>query len=177
MPTQAAGGSFTGYLVTRVPEGVDVTSTGTIGTADDALAFPVILPGPMRVRALWVAVSSSGTGSLQWGLFDYSSSATAATKVAGGTAATGGTGYRALAATSAPVDVAAGAYMLIIKWPAANIPTLNRSVLGISGIPWNKKIASYTWTDTPNLTTGWSDATGLIDCFLQGDIDGSGTSW
>jgi hypothetical protein len=36
-----------------------------------------------------------------------------------------------------------------------------------------RKQASYTWDDTPDLTTGWTDSAGPFVVRLVGDIDGS----
>jgi hypothetical protein len=169
-----AGGSVPGRQLIAIPVGAN-TSGGTslAPTADDAFLAHVLLTGPMKVRGLSFFVNTSAAGALEWGLFDCSSNAAACTKLTGGSAAPGGTGWRTIAATSAPVDVAAGAYILIWKAPAATVPTLAYNNLGTLDGRIARKQASYVWDDTPNITTGWSDSAGPFTMRLVGDIDGS----
>ena len=180
-----AGGSFSGYPIVILPIGMalgwtDSGATITLSannTADMARAAPVLIPSAMKLRSLWIQVQSNGTGAVQWGLFDCGSTLTAATKVAGGSAAPGGTGWREIAATSAPVDVAAGQYMLIIENPAANASNLyTYSVNAAPGFV--KGWGTYTWDDTPDLTSGtWASSSIFYTSYLQGDLNASGTEW
>lgn len=170
------GGSSTGLPVFVLPTGSRADGTGTSGTAGTAYAFPVILPASIRLRSLWIEVQTSAAGSLQWGLFDYSSNAAACTKKAGGSAASGGTGWREIAATGAPVVVGAGNYMLIIKQPDSTQPTLFR-VAANNTLPFAKSQGSYVWDDTPDLTSGWTDTTTIFNCGIEGDLTSSNGRW
>jgi hypothetical protein len=161
------------------PFPTEVTSTTTNSTAQLGWATPIIVPAAMKVRGLQILVTAAGAGSIQWGLFDYSSSATAATKVAGGSAAPGGTGWRSIAATSAPVDVAAGAYMLIWQNPSSNASTIRCAVSASSAaFPWNQLFTAYTWDDTPDLTSAsWVANSTIASVYLEGDLDASNNRW
>lgn len=174
--------TFSGKPLVLVPEGCSIASAiaianpATNATADVGRAAPIIVPASSAVRSLWIWISSNGTGAIEWGLFDLGTTLTAATKVAGGSAAPGGTGWREIAATGAPVTVAAGAYMLIIENPAANASTI--FTYGAPVAPgFLKAITTYTWDDTPDLTTGWSDSSIFYAAYIECDMNGSGTRW
>jgi hypothetical protein len=172
MPTL---GTFTGYPPLVVPHGINLDAAGTLGTASRADAIPVIVPGIMLLRGLLVRYSANGTGTVQWGLFDYSASQTAATKLAGGTGTlNAGGGAGKLAATGAPVTITPGAYLIIFLQPSANQPTVRTGATS-AGVGF-KTQASYTWDDTPDLTAGWSDTSAPLVCALYGDI-ASGVTW
>lgn len=177
---EAGGASSIGLpLVVTPPPYFGLPTAGTNSTANQAFAYPVFVPAPMKLRGLYIAVSTSAAGAIQWGLFDYSASLSAATKLAGGSAAPGGTGYRSIGATSAPVDIAPGSYMLVIKQPAATPPTL-RTMIAPSPVtvPWNQSWTSYTWDDTPDFTSAsWVAVASILMVYLEGDMDGSGTRW
>lgn len=176
------GGSFSGRPIVIVPEGCAIASLVTMSpttnaTADVGRAAPVIISAAMKLRSLWINVGTAAAGSIQWGLFDLGSTLTGATKVAGGSAAPGGTGWREIAASGAPVDVPAGAYMLIVENPATNPSTIR--CYGTDSAPgFFKAWTTYTWDDTPDLTSGsWSDSSIMYATYLEGDLNGSGTRW
>lgn len=174
------GTGMVGYPVAIGPPAlVGLVTATTNNTADTAFAVPLVIPSDIKVRGLTVDITSSAAGSIQWGLFDYFASATAATKVAGGSAAPGGTGYRSIAATGAPVDVSAGNYILIVKQPAATVSTIRCQIsAGASVVPWNQVHSSYTWDDTPDLTAvGWAPNSTMIVFYLEGDMNVAGTRW
>lgn len=165
------GGGFTGLIPMWV---VPHTANGVIATevtASRARITPVILPGPMKLRACGFSVSVAGSGTVEWGLFDCSASATACTKVAGGSGALNATGTVEIAATGAPVDIPAGQYYLITKMPAANVPTLNRTTVTASA-PFQANNDAFAWDDTPDIT-GFAAVSSVLHLYLRGDIDGS----
>ena len=120
-------------------------------------------------------MTAAATGTYEWGLFDYSSSATACTKLAGGSGALNSTGWLAIAASGAPVTISAGNYMLIVKTASANQGTPQLATGGAAGAGY-KAQSSYVWDDTPDLTTGWTDTSGPMLVRLKGDLI-SGTQW
>lgn len=175
---------FTSYVTVATPAGLAITGDGvdtfsTNATAQIGRAAPILIPGRMRVRSLWVAVSSSAAGSIQWGLFDYASSLSGATKLAGGSSAPGGTGWREIAASGAPVAVNPGQYMLIVMNPASTPSTLYvGSAIGAAAPGIYKAWSTYSWDDTPDFTSGsWSDSSLYYACYLEGDLDASSTRW
>ena len=178
----AGGVSFSGYPIVIVPQGCAIAWTHSAtptsnATGDIARAAPVLIPSAMKLRSMWIAVGTSAAGSIEWGLFDLGSTLTAATKVAGGSAAPGGTGWREIAATGAPVSVAAGAYMLIVENPATNPSTIH--TYSANAAPgFFKAWSTYTWDDTPDLTSGsWSDSSIMYAAYLEGDMNASNTRW
>lgn len=171
-------GSYLGKPLVVLPKrGLGLPTAGTNSTADLGFMFPLDIPGPMKVRGLTLDITTSAAGSIQWGLFDFSSTLTACVKVAGGSAAPGGTGYRSIAASGAPVDVAAGTYLLILKQPAATVPAIRTEITaGASVLPWNQIFSAYTWDDTPDVTSAtWAANQTQLVCYLEGDLDNSGT--
>lgn len=171
----AGGASFTGYTLWAPPVGfLGETSATSALTASSAYMFVMNVPGPMYVRALDIRVSTSNSGTVQWGLFDAHSSPSSATKLCGGSGTTGGTGWRQIAASGGPILIGAGSYFLIWHQPASNGPTLFRTLIGSSqsaNFAWVQ--ASYVWDDTPDITSGWTDNTTVLNCGLLGDINGS----
>lgn len=175
------GGGNVGNVLSVVPDAVNLhTSSGNFApAADTAWAMPVHVPAPMYVRGLVFNVATGGSGSLEWGVFDFSASVTAATKLAGGSAAPGGTGWRTIAATGAPDLIDGGDYMLIWKQPSANGSTLVYSTPTTASRPAVIKVfATYTWDDTPDLTNaGWVlDSGGVYQVYLRGDLNAT-TQW
>jgi hypothetical protein len=170
-------GSFSGKPIRLFPQGHELTITqSTNATADVARAVPLIVPGECEIRSLWIHVTVSAAGSIEWGLFDLGSTLTAATKVAGGSAAPGGTGWREIAATAGPVTVPPGSYILIVENPISTPSTITTWSFSVApGFVQSK--STYTWDDTPDLSTGWTDNSAMYLCFLEGDMDGSGTRW
>lgn len=166
-------GSLTGNVLIAAPQGISFDSANTQQpNGDVGYALPIRIPGNMSLRSCVFFVSAGGTGTVQWGLFDYSSNAAAATKLAGGSAALNSTGAVAIVATGAPISIDPGNYMLIFKTPSANVPTLHKSTApGASQL--NKNQTSYVWDDTPDLTSGWMDQNLGWMVYLLGDLDGA----
>ena len=174
--TPSAGGA-TGFVVAVLPIGMPLLATTTNSSPDQAEAIPIIVPAPMYVTSLQCNIQTSNTGVIRWGLFDYSASDTAATLLCGGSAAPGGTGWRAIAATGAPVLIAAGAYMLVTLNAAANVPIWQAAAI-TTAAPWNHFQAAYTWDDTPTFVTGWGAGNSTFRmCYLEGDLNVSGNPW
>lgn len=150
--------------------------SGNTNSAPAGVAYLHFIPvtAPMKIRALGIHVTGTNSGTVQWGLFDSSSDATAATKVAGGSGTAGSTGWVKLAADSAPVSLDPGLYVLIIHFPAVNSPTA-RFQSGSTTV--GRSQSSYTWDDTPDLTTGWTDNPAIWLVALVGDLDGSNNQW
>ena len=176
----AAGSTYTGQPIIVVPP-MPLTGVGNFTNASAGFGWATIVnvPAPMKVRGMGIEITSAGSGSIQWGLFDGSSTPTAATKVCGGSAAPGGTGHRVIAATSAPVSINPGGYVLIWKMPDTNASTIRTIVTDSAvAVPWNQIWTSYTWDDTPDLTSSsWVVTTTMSTIYLEGDVDGSGTRW
>lgn len=172
----SSSGALTGNQIVAIPLGADHSATTNGGAAGVAYALPIIIAGSMKLRAFWQRIQAGGSGTVQWGLFDYSSSVTAATKLAGGSGALSSTGWQSIAATSAPVSVSAGCYMLVILFPSSNAPSFYYNSGNTAG--YGKSFNSYTWDDTPDFTNvGWVDTTGAYSCYLEGDMDGSANRW
>lgn len=168
------GGSGAGGLVYAFPAGFGALAGGTSAlVASAAYLMPIAIPAPMRVRNLTVLVSSAGSGTHQWGLFNAAGGSTAAVKLCGGSGALNSTGEVVIAATGAPVLVQAGGYFLILHAPAANVATV-RTISPTVNAKYSQSQTSYAWDDTPNIGAGWSGAGGTIRLmYLIGDIDAS----
>jgi hypothetical protein len=183
--TIPGGGSAAGFAPYAVIPGMHYLNTTSFGLANRAqMCLMGVGPGPMKLRGLRVWVVGPGSGTHEWGLFDASASATAATKVAGGTGALGTGGAQVIAATGAPVDLDPGSYILIWKWPAANAATIMYTDMTSGGANNNNVVfgrrfdPTYTWDDTPDLTAGgWTDDGAVMQFILVGDMDGSGNQW
>lgn len=173
------GGSAVGNVLRVIPLGCDhLTDDGASATNSLARACPILIPSAMELRSLWMGINVSASGSLRWGLFNYASNPAAASLVAGGLNAPGGTGFREFAATGGPITVPAGNYMLVILAPATNRPDYEVVIQDASiTMPLAATQASYTWDDTPDFTSGWTASNRFARCFLTGDMDGSGTRW
>lgn len=169
-----SGTSLTGMIPIVLAPGFLLSPSSTDNTASRGLAFPVMIPGTMRLRAAVFRVTVTGAGTHEWGLFDYSSDATACTKLAGGSGALSSTGWIDIAASGAPVTINPGNYMMIFKWPAATAATISTASSGVAN-KVVKFIAGYTWDDTPDLTTSWADHTALPIVYLRGDLNASST--
>lgn len=179
LPGVGGGGGVAGHPVAVPPVMPLGAPTNAVNSgADTAFACPLVVPGDMYVTGLVIHIGTSAAGQIQWGLFDYATNAAAATKVAGGSAAPGGTGDRLIAATSAPVSVVAGAYMLIIKQPSANVPSISVQLSAGSVAYWNQVWTSYTWDDTPDLTSAsWVTNGNIVRCALIGNMNAGGSAW
>jgi hypothetical protein len=166
-------------LAAYVPTGPFYASAGGYGAANHARMYPIFLSTPMRLRELRVAVVGVGSGTHEWGLFDASDDATVARKVAGGSGALSSTGWQSIAAAGAPVDVPPGFYLLVIKWPATNFATVahTNSSITTSAAPMEKSRTTYTWSNTPDLVTGWTGSSAIFWFALVGDLDASGNKW
>lgn len=161
-------------LIAAAPGFIVATTNNTTPAASAGYLQPILIAAPMKVGSLVANMQAASSGTWQWGLFDYSSSATAATKLAGGSGTLNGTGFQSIAATSAPVDVDPGAYLLIVHAPAANTGSIYRFATAASLMA--KSQASYVWDDTPDFTTGWATTTNPYQWFLSGYLNGS-TAW
>lgn len=166
------GSTVTGNALFAVPPGFNLVATGTSAlVASAAYMGPIIVSAPMLLRNFVAMVSSAGSGTHQWGLFDFSASATAATKLAGGTGALNSTGEVSIAASGAPVSINPGFYVLIVLAPAANAATV-RIVTSTVATKMNQQSqTSYAWDDTPDLTSGWGGAGATMRMwYLTGDV-------
>ena len=172
---EAGSSGFAGYVPVVFPPVTPAGNTAAAGTASTAYMVPINVPGPMKLRGFRVRFTNSGSGTFQFGLFSLDSTVTGATKTAGGTGSSPGTGWVTVAATGAPVDVPAGSYVIIFHNASAN-PSQIGSTDFAAG--WGAKSqASYSWDDTPDLTTGWSTYQNALWIGLIGDMDGSGNQW
>ena len=169
--SEAGAGGAVGNTLNVYPPGFSVSPGSTLSLASLAQAMPIVIPAPMLVRGIMARVTTGAAGTNQWGLFQYDSSPASATKLAGGTGALGSTGWVGIAAASAPVSVAAGAYMLVFHYASASQPTIGRTTLTASSL--SKEQGSYVWDDTPNFTSGWSDSGSAVSIYLEGDLDAS----
>lgn len=143
-------------------------------TANAGYVFHVNIPGPMLLREAVFRMQAAASGTYQWGLFDISASATAATKLAGGSGTLNGTGWRSIAASGAPVSIPAGTYVMVVKVPASNQGAMYRASNAGSGLTMAQ--GSYTWDDTPDLTStgGWGADNGDgWSVYLGGDLNAS----
>lgn len=177
LPGVGGGSAVTGRAMFAVPAAVSVTTTGDnlAPTAGAAYILPIVVPAPMLVRAFVAHMQAAASGTYEWGLFDPTVDATACVKLAGGTGTLNGTGQREIAATGAPVTVAAGGYFLIFEAPASNVGSMYRILQGAAS-HFMKSQAAYAWDDTPNVTTGWNDNASILSVYLLGDVV-SGTQW
>lgn len=179
--TGVGGGGGAGLTPYATQPGQSFAISGNFGLANRAQMYHYALAAPMKLRGLRVQTNGAGSGLHEWGLF-RADDATAAVKVAGGSAALAGGGWETIPAAGAPVDVPAGSYILIFKWPAANVSTIyytNISIAGGTQAPFARTHApTYTWDDTPDLTAvGWVDDATALHLVLMGDMDGSGRQW
>lgn len=171
------GTGAAGLVPVQLMFGTHLNISASDSTATYTRLMPVFLAGPMKLRAATFNVNSGNSGTVQWGLFDCSSNATACTKLAGGSGALSSSGFQSIAATSAPVDVPAGSYIFIWKQPSSNVPSL-KYFGGETNIPVGKDHATFTWDDTPDITGGgWGSSYNIMQILLKGDIDGSGNQW
>lgn len=170
--TPSSGSAVTGNTLFATPPGFQLVATGTSAlVASAAYMGPIVVPAPMFVRNFTAQVSTAGSGTHQWGLFDYSSTPSSCSKLAGGSGALNSTGEVSIAASGAPVSINAGTYMLIVHAPAANAATI-RSVTSTVATKMNQQSqTSYVWDDTPDLTSGWGGAGSTTRLwYLTGDV-------
>jgi hypothetical protein len=170
------GDTFVGSPLIILPPWATGSASGSAAfNNDEAYAWPAQVTGTMLLQGLVFRAQATGAGTHEWGLFDYSSNPAAATKLAGGSSAIGSTGYVTIAASGAPVTVDPGNYVVILKAPAAN-PASYFFTAGNTAPGMMLTQASYTWDDTPNLTTGWTNSGGIITMYLLGRLS-SGEQW
>lgn len=180
----SSSGSVPGHQVVAVPAGfkIDATNPETTPTSR-TFALPIVLLSPMYVASLVMRASSGATGIVKWGLFSYSATAAtpsaspaAAVQVVGGSGALSSSGVREIAADSAPVLIPAGNYMLLIRFPDANVPSVYRANTGGSntapGINQRKK-DGVAWGGAIDLTTGWADDIAVLWAYVRGQLNAS----
>lgn len=161
----AGGRQVYAFVTGAIPGG---SGTGA-PTQDQARLYQVVVSAPMLLSSCAWVVSVAGTGTVEWGLFDASANPAAATKLAGGSGNLNGTGQRTIAATGAPVSIDPGSYWLITEHQTTTIATLRRTDNGGGvNLPFMRVQNSYTWDDTPDITTGWSDTTIVETIYLVG---------
>lgn len=178
IPAASGGSAAQGLDVLAPVEFCPFSPTVTYtGLAHDALLNPVRVVAPMKLRALAMSINASGAGTHEWGLFDASVNAAAAVKVAGGSGAIAGTSWQQIAAAGAPVDLEPGSYILVFKWPGTGMATLNYSTSTMTGGKLARYKAGYTWSNTPDLTSGWTVIQNVFILALVGDLDGAGNQW
>lgn len=178
----AGSGAVPGYQVAAVPAGftLDATNPETTPTSR-TFALPLTLVSPMYVASLVLRASTGATGVVRWGLFSYTAnsatptaSPAAAVQVVGGSAALSASGVREIAADGAPALVPAGNYMLMIRFPDANVPSVYRQNTGgtnsAPGITQRKK-DGVAWGGTIDLTTGWADDIAVLWTYLHGRLN------
>lgn len=170
------GSSGIGKQLIAFPPGYAASTTAQAPTASAAFAYPITISTEMELRAFAANLTSSASGTYQWGLFDYSSSTTSCTKLAGGSGSMAGVGVQTIAASGGPITITPGSYMLIWLVPAASQGQISR-FSGAAGPLGGKSQAAYGWDDTPTLTSGWTATTLAFNVWLKGDLDGSGTQW
>lgn len=166
-----SAGAAAGRQVLAPATGVLVSGGGQTGapTQDQGRMWQVVVTAPMLLSGVAWLVSVAGTGTVQWGLFDCEANPAACTKIAGGSGDLNGTGMRTIAATGAPVSLDPGVYRLIAEHQTTTIATLRRLPNdGSVATPFWRFQSSYTWDDTPDVTTGWSDGTVIETVFLVG---------
>ncbi|HYI67125.1 MAG TPA: hypothetical protein VEW95_09395 [Candidatus Limnocylindrales bacterium] len=149
-----------------------LNSTATDAGTNAGFLLPIVIPAPMRIVSLRVHTNTSAIGTNEWGLFDYAVDPTACVKLAGGSGAlnSGNPSWSAIAATGAPVVVAPGTYALILKLAPSNTPSVR--ITATTAGTGLKRIATYTWDNTPDLTTTWVDSANLVHCYLRGEYAG-----
>lgn len=149
-----------------MPDSVKVLPAGSVpggvvksNVAGDAYIMSMTLPS-MTVRGLCIRAYAANSGHVKWGLFDA-----AGAKVAGGQGPII-PGWPTIDAT-APVDIAGGAYSLVVAQPASAAPTIYILDTGGSTLCW--RALSYTWVDTLDPTDFTITSVGPVTCFLYGD--------
>lgn len=168
-PPGVPGLSNVGFALLVPFPGINWITASNSADNGFAILCYVTVPSPMYLHSLGVDVNTGNSGTVQWGIFDYTRSATAATKIAGGTG-TLGTGYGNINAAGGPILILPGSYVVIYLCAAANTPTINKSNLDFATIPFQKSQGAYVWTDTPDLTTGWSNDGTLYNLALHGQL-------
>jgi hypothetical protein len=151
-------------------------AAASLTTTDITYFVPLTLSSYMYVQGLIFRVNTSGSGTVQWGLFDPSIDPTAAIKIAGGSGALSSTGWRQVSNSdfSEGARVDAGGYALIIKFPSSNSPAIFSSATVNTGVaPW-REASALAWTDTPDMTSYGTNSSAQLACFLYGQMAGPG---
>lgn len=182
-PTSSGGetgtgtSSYSGYQVHATPSAAAFSvSSGVQNSPGYAFAIPISVSGPMKLKGVSYNCSATGSGSVEWGLFS-TISPSAASKIAGGSAVISATGNGIIDADGSPVDIQPGQYILILFLPSTGNPSLMRNELSnISGCAQKYKV-SYTWSDTPDLTTGWITDASVLSVSLVGKLNSTVDWW
>lgn len=165
-----------GVSLRVMPDGTDVTVSTAQSSGNAAFLLPINLPNKLNLYGLGFQVTSSGSGTVQWGLFDYSTDPTNCTLLAGGSGALNATGYQIIPASGQPVLIQPGAYAIIVLMPSSGYPTVLRTNSNEGVISFQKYYVGYSWTNTPNLTSGWTADTVFLNLILHGCFP-NGTVW
>jgi hypothetical protein len=166
----------TGFVLSVTNPGVNLATTDISASGNVGYLVPMILSSPMLIASLGFQITTGASGTVQWGLFNFTANAAAATQLATGSGTLTSTGYQTVAATSAPVLVNPGGYALIVYAPTTNYPSWRRSLANSNTVPMCKFQSPYTWTTTPDLTTGWTTDSVIQNFILHGKL-ASGTAW
>lgn len=171
--THSGSPHVTGHQIIAAPMGFSgpVATNNTTPAVNAAYLTPIYIGSPMYVHSVYTHMQAASSGTWTGGLFDFTASVTAATKLVAFSGTLNGTGLQAIAATGAPVLVQPGGYALIMLAPAANSGSMYRSQTVSSLLARSQ--ASYAWDDTPDLSTGWANTTNFYQWFLVGDLSGS----
>jgi hypothetical protein len=176
---QTIADNLNGFPLIILPPGCDLQSTAIMSSAGAAFLCVMNVPSPMWVYKLGFQVTTGNSGTVQWGLFDFHVDPAQAVKLAGGTGALASTGYQTIAAAGGPIKIKQGGYALIVLNPASNFPAWRRTAWASANvIPVAKfyTAGGYVWTDTPDLTTGWTIDSVASNFVLHGGLSGL-TAW
>jgi len=168
------GSGSSGLCLIAMPAAADFSNNSGFQTsADVGFAIPINVPASMQLQGLAMQVGTGAAGTYEWGLFDFSSAPSAATKIAGGSGAlSASNSVSTIAATSAPISIEPGGYMIVYKTPSAAVAEVARTRNAVSGA-WGamKYQNSSSWNDTPDFTTGWNSDAGVMHVALVGRLD------
>jgi hypothetical protein len=175
---QTIADNLNGFPLLLLPAGCDMQSTSIMSSAGAAFLSVMNVPSPMLVDKLGFQITTGATGTVQWGLFDFHVDPTSCVKIAGGTGAMNATGYQTIAASGAPVSIKQGGYALIVLNPGSNFPAWRRTAwAGGNTIPVGKFFTAggYVWSDTPDITTGWTTDSVASNFILHGRLSATKT--
>lgn len=166
-PTPSA--TVAGRQILAIATGARPGSTATAALAQDqARKLQVIVTTEMLVTGLAFTVSGTGSGTVQWGLFDCEANPAACTKLAGGSGTLGSTPVSTIAATGSPVTIAPGVYWIIYEPQGTTLASVRRDEAS-GATPFEQIQGSYTWDDTPDITSGWTNSTVVDAIWLVGN--------
>jgi len=165
-------------LMAAAPILLPGAASAALTTTNLTFMVPIYLSSYMYVAGLVFRVGTGNSGTVEWGLFDYSIDPMACVKVAGGS----GTGLNAAGwrQISSSVNnfgdrINPGGYALIIRFPSASSPTIHSSatVATLSPSIW-RQATGLAWNDTPDLTS--ADYVGVssaqLAVWLYGNLAG-----